>query len=326
MNIGAIAFTDQGMDLGRRIQERLKEHAVTLTDGRQEKLKAWAQAGFEKNDALVFIGAAGIAVRAIAPFVKAKWVDPAVVVMDEGGRFAIPILSGHIGGANRLARELGERLGATPVVTTATDVSGVFAIDQWAAAQGMTVGNPQFIKGVSSRMLKGEEIVLYGDCPIKEPLPKGLALGQGEGDVYIGPFVCQDKLHIIPKTCVLGIGCRRGAALERIEAAFCQIRKKVDERAIGRISTIDMKAQEPGLLQFGEKYGLPVSAYAAEELAEAEGEFTPSPFVKEITGVDNVCERSAALCAKGPVILKKIALNGVTMAVAQELQEVRFEQ
>lgn len=326
MKIGAIAFTDQGLSLGGRLKSGLQGHAVTLTDGREKRLKDWTEESFRQCGGLVFIGAAGIAVRAIAPLVRAKWEDPAVVVVDELGRFAIPILSGHIGGANRLAGEIAQTIGATPVITTATDSNGVFAIDQWAVSQGMAVGNPQFIKDISGRLLRGESITIFGAYSWKGTLPEGVRTGSQDGDVYLGPLVCRDRLHLIPRSCVLGIGCRRGVTLEKLEAALDQVAERVDVRAIGRISTIALKAKEPGLLQLAEKHGWPVSIYSAEELEQVPGEFTASEFVRRVAGVDNVCERSAVLCAGGPLVLGKLARDGVTMAVAESPKEVSFEQ
>ena len=110
------------------------------------KLSEWTAENFQKSDALIFIGAVGIAVRAIAPHCKSKATDPAVIVLDERGRFSIPILSGHLGGANDLAKKLASICGAVPVITTATDIEGVFAVDEWAKAQNCHVLEPGRIK------------------------------------------------------------------------------------------------------------------------------------------------------------------------------------
>ena len=149
-----IAFTQRGSDLAQRLADTLSgrgHQAACTRDGL--KAEAWAERAFSRSEGLIFVGATGIAVRSIAPHLRHKSSDPAVIVVDEGGQFVIPILSGHLGGANDLAREIASLTGAVPVITTATDVNGVFAVDQWARQQGLMVCNPERILPVSSRLL-----------------------------------------------------------------------------------------------------------------------------------------------------------------------------
>ena len=148
-------FSAQGERLGRT----LGMGSVTRFPGACS-LADWTQAGFENAQALIFIGACGIAVRAIAPFVKSKRHDPAVVAMDETGAYLIPILSGHMGGANHLAEELAARTGGHAILTTATDRRGTFAVDSWAQESGFGIVNPEAVKTFSAAVLDGEEIVL----------------------------------------------------------------------------------------------------------------------------------------------------------------------
>ena len=119
---------------------------------------------FQASDVLIFVGACGIAVRAIAPHIHDKQTDPAVVSLDELGRFVIPLLSGHIGGANALAVRLAAALGATAVVTTATDVNGRFSVDTWAASQGLFIDDMRAAKAVSAAILEGP-VPLVSDFP-----------------------------------------------------------------------------------------------------------------------------------------------------------------
>ena len=154
MTCAYLAFTSKGLALARKLAAaqpgavaRCGENGVTLAN--------WTAAQFAQSDALVFVGAVGIAVRAIAPHCRSKATDPAVVVLDECGRFAIPLLSGHLGGANDLARRLAKACGAVPVITTATDANGVFAVDEWAKHQHCLVAEPARIKKVSSALLAG---------------------------------------------------------------------------------------------------------------------------------------------------------------------------
>ena len=157
MKVSIIAFTDNGMEIAYKLSNSLSEtNDVDFTRCGKGALSTWTEEHFSTNDALIFIGAIGIALRAIAPYIKTKTKDPAVVVVDELGQFSIPILSGHIGGANELALRISEILNAIPVITTATDINKVFAVDTWAKSQGLHILNPECIKLVSSKLLKGE--------------------------------------------------------------------------------------------------------------------------------------------------------------------------
>ena len=149
-----LAFTEKGLALAQKLASALPGTVDRCGHG-GPGLADWAAEQFAHADALIFVGAVGIAVRAIAPHCRNKAVDPAVVVLDECGHFAVPILSGHLGGANDLARALAAVCGAVPVITTATDANGVFAVDAWARHQNCAVLEPERIKRVSSRLLAG---------------------------------------------------------------------------------------------------------------------------------------------------------------------------
>ena len=150
-----------------------------------DSVGAWAGEAFAQGcDGIVFVGACGIAVRAVAPYVASKMHDPAVVCVDEAGRWAISLLSGHVGGANDLARRIARIVGTTPVVTTATDVRGAFAIDEWAARRGLVIANPQLIKRVSGALLEGGHVgVCVGrQVSLTGKLPAGFVREECAGD------------------------------------------------------------------------------------------------------------------------------------------------
>ena len=284
---------------------------------------------FQWADAMIFVGACGIAVREIAPHVRDKRTDPAVLSVDELRRFVIPLLSGHIGGANDLTKELADFLGSTPVITTATDINKKFSVDAWAAKQGFVIGNMHIAKMVSAEILE-KNVPLCSDFPIITSLPNGVVSGdKGEIGIYVGcskkkPF--HQTLTLLPKILHLGIGCRRGTPAKTIAEAVDWVLKEneLDVRAVKCAVSIDLKQDEEGLLRFCRERGWKISFHSAEELKTVEGDFTPSEFVKSVTGVDNVCER-AALHGSETLIVKKTARNGVTVAVAAEALEVRFE-
>ena len=326
MRIAAIAFTDCGMALGRRLQEQVKD--LTLDRCESGGLARWTERAFGENDALVFIGAAGIAVRAIAPYVRTKVHDPAVVVMDELGTFAIPVLSGHLGGANELAAALARHVGALPVITTATDVHGMFAVDVWARSQGMAVVNPQRIKWISARLLAGETIRLKSLYPIDGELPDHVELAEEDYDVLVSHRSRgrAEALRLAPRILTVGVGCRRGTGEKDIEEAVCASLSKngCHPAAVEAVATIDLKADEPGLLAFCRHHDLPLVTYSAEELSAVPGSFTGSAFVKKTTGVDNVCERAAVKRSGGRLLTRKEAGNGVTVALAIREPDLKF--
>ena len=215
-----------------------------------------------------------------------------------------------------------------PVVTTATDVNGRFAVDAWAAEQGLHLGSRAAAKAVSAAILEGP-VPLRSDFPIVGDLPPGVISGE-RGPVGIcvswrqgGPFGV--SLALSPKVVRLGIGCRRGTAREVIREAVSSVLEDGDicPQAVKCVCSIDLKRDEPGLLDFCREQGWPAVFYAAGELAAVEGDFTPSDFVRAVTGVDNVCERAALLGAE-KLIVRKTARNGVTVAAAVEHWEVRF--
>ncbi|MCR5808865.1 MAG: cobalt-precorrin 5A hydrolase [Clostridiales bacterium] len=283
---------------------------------------------FGASEALVFVSSCGIAVRSVAPFIRSKTTDPAVVAVDETGRFAVALLSGHLGGANALAERIAKALGAVPVITTATDSNGRFSVDSWAKTHGFAISGMDAAKAVSAAVLEGD-VPIKSDFPVKCELPAGLRTGEGGTGIYITyrtdePF--ERTLRLIPKCVTLGIGCRKGTPAEIIRYAVDKslAYNGIDIRAVKRVASIDIKKEEAGLLEYCREAGLPLSFYSSEELNAVKGDFTPSGFVKKITGVDNVCERAAMICAD-ELIIRKTAENGVTVAAALEKTEVRFE-
>ena len=330
MNIALTAFTRRGAALAKALAEALEADGHSCALACQEKLRdilpgaeiyeslgRWAGEQFSRQDALFFVGACGIAVRAIAPYVKDKFTDPAVVCVDEGGRFAVPLLSGHVGGANDLARRTAAITGGQAAISTATDVNGLFAVDEWAVKNGFAITDRQLAKAVSAALLAGEKVGFASDFALE--CPRGLWEGKAELGVWVtcrgagGPF--PRTLRLVPRCLALGVGCRRGTSEEAIRSAVESVLAGWDLASIRQVGTIDLKKDEPGLLAFCASLGIPLVTYTAEELQKAEGAFTPSDFVRSVTGVDNVCERAAVLSG-GRLTVPKQSGGGVTVAVA----------
>lgn len=335
MKIAIASFTRNGCAWNQKLCAALKKHSCegyALEKYGKEagipaiapSLPAWTERMFQKMDAILFIGACGIAVRSIAPYVKSKKTDPAVLCMDEQGKFVISLLSGHIGGANELTEEVAAVTGAVPVITTATDVNHKFAVDVFAVKNHCEICEMELAKEAAALLVDGKTVGFCSRFPVdgtkpEELIPEeaakpsmGICITTSEED---SPY--ERTLHLIPKVITVGIGCKKNTPTGRIEEKVLAALAAagISPKAVRQAASIDLKAQEPGILQLVEKYGWQYRTFSAEELETAEGEFTPSPFVKKITGIDNVCERSAVL-AGGRLIKKKKAADGVTVALA----------
>ncbi len=317
MNAHVLAFTERGFALAERIADYLDGTAERCAEG---CLKDWTEQAFKEGGALIYVGAVGIAVRAIAPLIRHKVCDPAVLVIDETGKFVVPILSGHLGGANELAERLASFLGALPVITTATDRNGVFAVDSWAKRQNCVIPTPNRIKTVSAKLLKGGIVKYYSEFLILGDVPAGLAAG-GKYDCDFALTIRRfpdEVLSCVPRIVTLGIGCRKDISTEALEERLCLFlaKNRLDESAICEVSTIDIKQTEPGLNAFCAAHGWVMRTFSSAQLRLTSGCFSSSEFVTETVGVDNVCERSAVLASGGTLMIPKFAGGGITMAAA----------
>ena len=363
MKINGICFSKDGIALAERIQTMFENNPVPenadmewycKSNRKPEKqspvrplnrsLHEWTEEVFNHSDVLVFISALGIAVRAIAPFVRDKRSDPAVICLDEKGTFCIAVLSGHIGGANHFTEVLAKQLGSIPVITTATDIHGKFAVDVYAAQHDYVLSNMTYAKEVSAAIIGGETVGFYTPFPIVGTLPEGLVWSEKFHDenaehadgisigIYISPSFSRayfdHTLWLIPKCLTLGIGCKKDTRSDVIEEV---VKEMLDQNcfyqeAVSAVATIDLKEDERGLLKFCKRNNLPLHIYTADELKEAEGTFTASEFVEETTGVDNVCERAAVLDSRNrKLIVKKYSRDGVTCALAITDWTVEFD-
>lgn len=328
------SFSKTGKELGQSLIEKWDDViAIVREDG--ESLSEFVEKGFSMRQAILFIGACGIAVRSIAPYVKDKLTDSPVVVMDEKGEYVIPILSGHVGGANELARVIGSYMQATPVITTATDVEGVFSVDVFAKKNGLRIGNRKGIQLVSEKLLRGKQITMCISPELeicKDSIPEEIQFveypPQAQVDVLISNQIeshMEYLLHLIPQKYVLGIGCKKGKSFEDINnfveemltSQFAGIEDPFID--VCKVASIDLKKKEIGLAAFATYRHMDFVTYTADELNEVVGDFEESEFVKTTTGVSNVCERAAVCCGgeQSELIMKKCARDGVTLAVAK---------
>ena len=276
-----------------------------------EPLEKWTSERFAEHARILFVGAVGIAVRAISPFVKDKLTDSAVIVIDDLGRFVIPILGGHAGGANKTAVMIARLIDAVPVITTSTDSHEAFAADVFAGEYGLKIRNRDGIKKVSARAIEGKRVTLsIKDYPPKEPVDVIIA---DETDREYG-------LLLSPGRYTLGLGMKRGKDASEAEAFILSVLKdhRIDPDELYAVCTLDRKEQEPAIRSFCDRYRLPLITFDAPLLRKAKGSFASSEFVEKTVGVDNVCERAAVLGA-GPgaeLVVRKQSGQGITAACA----------
>ncbi len=329
MKLAAICFTNNGIKVLKRLGalSLFREDNLTLyskcsyaedavgINAVSESLNDWTSKNFYENDALIFVGATGIAVRAISPFVKDKLNDIPVIVIDENASFVIPILSGHMGGANELSTKLANELNAEAIITTATDINGKFAVDVFAKKNSLFIENRDGIKEVSAKILTGEEILL--SAPDK-------------ADILISDNKAYNRAKIVlrPREYILGIGCRKDKEFEEIIDFLteCLNEEGIEFSDLYAIASIDLKKDEEALNMLSRYLKIPFVTFTADELNAVKGNFSSSDFVKETTGVDNICERAAVLLAGegGKLYFKKKAGNGVTVAFARREWKIDF--
>lgn len=340
MKTAVISVTEKGRRLSLAISEKLTESDTERfcfhkhCDSKSTsfvKISEIAKTAFQQYDVLIFVCACAIAVRSIAQCVVSKVNDPAVIVVDDTGKYVIPILSGHLGGGNLLAKKLATAIGALAVITTATDNSGKLSPDCFAKANELIIKDMQAAKEIACELLENKPVGLVCDYEYVNKPPELLLDKKCHAGIYIGTENAQPfdvTLQLVPNDLTMGIGCKKGTNCQEIHAAVSSIlaENNISFERVCAVTSIDLKAHEQGLNEYCEKHSLPFFTYSAEELKAVEGDFSASEFVKSVTGVDNVCERSAVLHSGGQLVIKKHSFNGVTVAVAEKPVIIDFER
>lgn len=328
MLIYICSFTAKGRTIADKINIGCKDDVIRIKAPEQDSA-GFVKEAFVRRAAIIFIGAAGIAVRMIAPFVKDKLSDSPVIVIDELGKFVIPLLSGHMGGANELCYRLSEMIEAVPVITTATDINGIFAIDVFARENRLTIVNREGIARVSSALLKKEKATMYIENVEDIASYTGIdAASSIPEELKVVDNADEADIILRPKTLSIGIGCKKDTDPAKLEEFVNRFLMAYDRGlndswsdVIG-IASIDIKAKEVAIVELASKKGVPFVTFTAEELNAVCGEFSESEFVKEATGTGNVCERSAVALVNSDnaeLILNKTAEDGMTIAIARKM-------
>ena len=309
---------------GRKLYELLssKCHGIIFEEIGGASLEEWIKEAFELHLPIVFIGATGIAVRIIAGFVNSKLSDSPVIVIDEKGQNVIPILSGHYGGSNELAIYLAGELSTNPIITTATDINNVFAIDVFAKNNGLRIADSKGIKKISSKLLQGESVRFADKTGSRfcGEIPSKVQFSEIEADVIISDFI-ENIFTLIPKRLVLGMGCKKDKDFQELkDFVFEYYTEDYLRDNLFAIATIDAKASEVGLIKLAQYLGAKLLVYRDIELEQVPGDFPESEFVKATVGVSNVCERAAIKGAglkKRTLEMEKVAKCGMTLAAAR---------
>ena len=344
-------ITPNGIKIARRIAARLPDVDVHMSGRLKEaalekltfgKLSEEMVEKFIQYAGHIFIMSTGIVVRVIAPLIQSKTEDPAVVVIDDQGRHAISLLSGHLGGANALTLQVAEIIGARPVITTATDVNKRPAIDVLAKEKNIIIENPRAIKTINMALLTDQKIYAYDRFALlQDEIPNAIQLTEAvltQTDSARTDFPLDDHTAVIfvddrqidlpahvlilrPATLVAGIGCNRNTPMEEIKTLLTETFKKYQLAgpSLNRMATIDLKADEPGLVDLAKTLNVPIDFFSRAELSQVEGIQTPSAMVEKHVGVKSVCEAAAILASRmGTLIVPKQTTPNVTVAIARK--------
>ncbi len=363
--VSIISFTKYGASLSLEFKDILIKHNcnVKLYTGKSGvsyndiesincSLREWTGIHFEEDDIIIFTGACGIAVRSIAPFINSKCTDPAVLVADDMGINIISLLSGHLGRANEWTKILASGLNANAVITTSSDIHNKIAIDLFAEWNNLYIENMEAARRIQAAVIEGSPVTVFCNAEITGKVPDNFYIKKFQDNflyntggcsiskynIVVSPFtrfrewdVFNNKdsitLYLIPKVVTLGTGCRKSKTYGEINSFIKGALNNagISIYSVSGIATIDIKKNEPGILEFAEKEHLPVSFYSAGELGTVTDSTSYSGFVQEITGIGNVCER-AALFPQGEkeLVLAKQAGNGITVAAAVRKWSIDF--
>lgn len=309
MRLHVIAFSHKGVSLALKIalsfsgtawapEKYARGEIIPLN----MPLQNWIELHFDEAEALVFVSSCGIAVRSVAPYLKGKEKDPAVVVIDERGLNIISLLSGHIGGANELALNISKTIGGNPVITTATDLNGITSPDSWAVCNNCSIENLPIVKQVAAELLAGHNV--------------GVAVTE---ELQSAPYPV--TLWLRPKNLILGVGCKRGIDPELMRECFLDFMKNsgYSPLSVACLASVGQKKNEKAIILLAEFYKIPFETFYSEELMALPGNFTKSPAALAAVGTDNVCERAALFASQGGYMVRlKSKYQGITFALARK--------
>lgn len=320
LKIACLTFTRQGALLAKHLAVKLDDSVELFT---KQNYKKQLPMIFTEFQGIVFIASTGIAVRLSAPYLQDKSRDPAIVVVDDLGRYAISLVSGHLGGANRMAEKIAGVLACQPIITTASDGRGIEAIDLFAQKHELVIESLHDVKVLTGMMVDGKTLKMVSEIQALISYPHLVEnIEDAEGCLFVTsqePVHC-DLPHCIlrPKNLALGLGCRKGKTGREILDAIAQVfeQQHLSLKSIRSIATIELKKDEPGILESCQVLGTKLRIFTADEIRQVQDRFSGSPFVQSQIGVSAVSEPCAYLSG-GEIIVGKTAIGGITIAVAK---------
>ena len=334
MKIAILSVSKKGFDLSFKLKELLdKDSTIIKCDIYHKDVKNTFNLLFYEYDSIIAIMASGILIRSITHLLESKTTDPAILNIDDNGNFVISMLSGHLGGANKLTSKVADLIGATPVITTSTDVNKKLGIDVLAKDLFLTIDNTKEILHFNKSILEGKEVTFTVNSNENyDYLFDYLNNNTLEMDVsiYFSSRIndseieaeCDNHTIILkPRNIVFGIGCRRGKSCKEINKAIDSVLKdlNMDKSRINMLSSAEIKKDEQGILDLAKKLDIPVSFVELDKLSLFESsDIQKSDFVMSKFGIPGVCEPSALITAgfDSKLIYKKTAFDGVTVSVA----------
>lgn len=330
-------ITQKGATLGSKIRDKMGG-TLYVFDRYKDKfdaipfksIRALIKDTFQQFSSHIFIMAGGIVVRTISQFINAKTLDPAVVFMDQEGRYVISLLSGHIGGANELARKVAKITGGTPVITTATDTEGLLSIDMICKKKGISIQNIEATKRINSAMLDGHEIQVYDpdswlhmnlyypyirDIRNEEDWIKRMP---GIWVTWKDEYGGEDKLVLHPACLIVGIGCNKGTSSQEIIGFIKDVFNKnnLSLMSIKSVVSMEEKRNETGLIEACDALNLSLEFVSLKDISDIDVP-NPSMMVEKHMGVKSVCEAVAIkISGQTSLLVPKQKGKNVTLAIA----------
>ena len=322
--IALITVTKKGVEQAKKIEKIYTKALIDIytmekfSDGCTIAIKGSfrEQVGeiFSEYKSIIFITAVGIAVRAIAPYIKTKDVDPCVLVIDEGNDFVIPILSGHLGGGNELAQDISQSIGAYPLITTSSDISGKIAVDTLAQKINGKLESLESAKKVTSLIVAGERVSIK--------VPQNIDNNNPSGVIVISNREKIEVTQIIPKNISIGIGCKKDTPKEKIIEIIEKTLKSlnISTKAIRVMGTVDIKKDEVGIIESAKYFNVPLKIISRDKIKKIEDRFETSDFVRKTIGVGAVSAPCSILASEreGKLLIEKSKFQGITVSVYEE--------
>src|SRR5699024_2352683 len=335
MKLVCLSFTESGGILGDKL-ERLQSYNINHIKNSSIKKgsKSIMKKLWKEYDGIIFISATGIATRFIAPFIENKTKDPAIIVIDDKGKFIISLLSGHLGGANKITEDISEEIDGIPVITTASDSRGFDSIDIFAKDNNYYMEDMKSVTKLTSMMVnykrigfftEDKQILNYPNIKVLDNLEDienhkkdidGLIIVSSE--IIDGKRLQKIPYTVLrPKNINIGIGCRKDVEGKRIRSAVETALSTVNisNKSINNIGKEVIKKDEKGIIHTAKYYNVPLKIFTIKDIEKVEGKFEKSQFVKDTIGVYSVSEPCAYLLG-GNIILPKFKYNGITISVS----------